>query len=294
MSALSLKITDLMTVNNIKSEAELAKYIKIARNDLHRFLTSRSKNPDKKILNKIAEFFEVSIDELIQDNRVESIYISENERHHNTPGSVLRYLMKDIGDISEGELFRRTGVPQPTIHRILSGATPNPRMDSIEPLAEFFNVTPDQMLGRIPLPRDRIPGTFVALTETKNIVPLLHWSEIVYWPKILKNPDFKTDRNWITSVSGIKGAAFALKITSTDYLPEFRNGTIIIVDSTRTPKNGDFVLGIAKKNNAAVLGQVSLEKNYLVLVALSESCGELVIGRAVDLCGVIAEARHHF
>jgi transcriptional regulator with XRE-family HTH domain len=294
MSVLSLKISDLMNVNNIKSEAELAKIIKIARDDLHRFLTSKSKNPDKKILNKIAEFFEVSVDELIQDNRIESIYISENERHHDSPSSVLRYLMKDIGDISEGELFRRTGVPQPTIHRILSGATPNPRMDSLEPLAEFFNVTPDQMLGRIPLPKDRIPGTFVALTETKNIVPLLHWSEIVYWPKILKNPDFKTDRNWITSESKIKGAAFALKIMSTDYLPEFRNGTIIIVDSNRTPKQGDFALGIAKKNNAAVLGQVSREKNNLVLVSFSESYGELIIGRSVDLCGVITEARHQF
>jgi len=294
MSTLSLKITDLMNLNNIKNETELANYIKVAHEDLRRFLSCKSKNPDKKILKKIANFFELSVDELMQDNRMESIYISDNERYHDSPSSVLRYLMRDIGDISEGELFRRTGVPQPTIHRILSGATPNPRMDSIEPLAEFFNVTPDQMLGRIPLPKDRIPGTFVTLSETKKMVPLLNWSEIVYWPNILKNTDFKTDRNWVTSESGIKGEAFALKITSADYLPEFRNGTIIIIDSNRKPKNGDFAIGVSKKNNTVILGRILIDNDYSIIIPLVGNYSELPIGRAIDVCGIISEAKHRY
>jgi transcriptional regulator with XRE-family HTH domain len=285
---------DLMQQHRIQNDSELARYIKVAHADLKRFLASKTKNPDKIILSKLAAYFEISIDELIQDNRVESIYIAEDNRHHETPGAVLRYLMQEIGNISEGELFRRTGVPQPTIHRILSGATPNPRMDSIEPLAEFFNITSDQMLGRIPLPVDRIPGTFMALRETKKALPLLSWLEVVNWPGLMKNPDFKTNRQWVSSDSGIKGDGFALEMMNTDYLPEFRQGTIIIVDSKRTPKQGDFALGVLKKNNLVVLGQMVIENNSSLLLPLSGSARVLFIDQDVLLRGVIAEAKHQF
>ncbi|MBV8802197.1 MAG: helix-turn-helix domain-containing protein [Gammaproteobacteria bacterium] len=291
MTTLSLKIHHLMELKNI-TEMELSKYIKIPYKEFNHFLSS--KHPDKKILKKIANFFELSVDDLIQDNRMESIYISEGERYHDSPSSVLRYLMHDIGDISEGELFRRTGVPQPTIHRILSGATPNPRIDSIEPLAEFFNVTPDQMLGRIPLPKDRIPGTFIALNETKKIVPLLDWPEIASWPNILKNSNFKTNRTWITSESGIKGEAFAIKIINEDYLPEFRNGTIIIVDVTRIAKSGDFAVGVQNKNNIATLGRILIDNKTSIFIPLIGKYSELFIGRTVNLYGIVAEAKHHY
>ena len=97
MNTLSLKITNLATLNNV-TETELAKHIKMSLGDLHHFLLS--KHPDKKILKKIAQFFEIPVDELIQDNRIESIYIAENERYHDTPSSVLRYLMPD-SDITQ-------------------------------------------------------------------------------------------------------------------------------------------------------------------------------------------------
>jgi len=40
------------------------------------------------------------------------------------------------------ELQRATGVPQPTIHRILTGESRDPRYQTLEPLATFFRVTP--------------------------------------------------------------------------------------------------------------------------------------------------------
>jgi transcriptional regulator with XRE-family HTH domain len=49
--------------------------------------------------------------------------------------------------ISQSALSRATRVPQPTINRILSEVTLNPRYDSIVRLANFFGVTPDSMYG---------------------------------------------------------------------------------------------------------------------------------------------------
>ncbi|OGT42074.1 MAG: hypothetical protein A3F42_07390 [Gammaproteobacteria bacterium RIFCSPHIGHO2_12_FULL_37_34] len=294
MNSLSVKITNLMMINGIANESQLARCVGIYQPTLSRLLAGKIYKPNQRIIRKIAEFFDVSVDHLLVDSPLQSVYISEAERYHGSPSSVLRYLMQDIGNMSEGELSRRTGVPQPTIHRILSGMTPNPRIESIEPLAEFFNISPDQMLGRIPLPKDRISGSFAVTTATKKIVPLLNWMEIAYWPEIIKDPNFKTERNWITSESGIKGSAFALKISNVDYLPEFRKGTVIIIDYTRMPKEGDFVLALLTNKNQIVVGQLSREKKQDTLMPLSQGIKELTINERVKLCGVIAEAKHNF
>jgi len=294
MNSVSLRITNLMMINGISSEAELARCIHVPQATLHRLLAGKTLKPNHKIIKKIAEFFDVSVNHLLVDNPGENIYISEAERYHDSPSSVLRYLMQDIGSLSEGELSRRTGVPQPTIHRILSGMTPNPRMESIEPLAEFFNVSSDQMLGRIPLPKDRVSGSFAATMATKKVVPLLSWMEVAYWPDIVKHPDFKIGREWVTSESGIKGSAFAVKVKSSDYLPDFRAGTTIVVDYSRKPKEGDFILGVMKGKKVAVLGQFMIERSREVLLDLSKNETVLVIGKNVSLCGVIAEAKHKF
>ena len=60
--------------------------------------------------------------------------------------SLLYKLMRQHG-ISQSALSRATGVAQPTINRILCEVTLNPRHDSMERLANFFDVTPDSMYG---------------------------------------------------------------------------------------------------------------------------------------------------
>ena len=140
----------------------------------------------------------------------------------------------------------------------------------------------------------RISGSFSAITATKKVVPLLNWLEVVRWPKIIKKSNFKTERDWVTSESGIAGSAFALKITTTDYAPEFRKGSTIIVDCSRSLKEGDFVLGIQTKNNIVLLGEFIVEKNKKLLRLFSQLEKEFQIDKAVTLCGVIAEAKHSF
>lgn len=53
-------------------------------------------------------------------------------------------LMRDQG-LSQSALSRATGVPQPTINRILSEVTREPRRDSVVRIANYFNVTPESL-----------------------------------------------------------------------------------------------------------------------------------------------------
>jgi transcriptional regulator with XRE-family HTH domain len=48
-------------------------------------------------------------------------------------------------NLSQSALSRATNVPQPTINRILSGVTREPRRDSVVRLAAFFKVTPESL-----------------------------------------------------------------------------------------------------------------------------------------------------
>ena len=50
------------------------------------------------------------------------------------------------------DLARKLGIPQPTMHRIVTGKSPNPHKSNLEPLAEYFDVTVAQLKGEDPLP----------------------------------------------------------------------------------------------------------------------------------------------
>lgn len=56
----------------------------------------------------------------------------------------LAKLMRDKG-LSQSALSRATGVPQPTINRILSEVTREPRRDSVVRIANYFGITPESL-----------------------------------------------------------------------------------------------------------------------------------------------------
>src|SRR5471032_772115 len=64
--------------------------------------------------------------------------------------TVLRALLDQHG-ISPTELHRRTGVPQSTLSRILSGKIVDPSDKHISKIAEYFGISTDQLRGRAPV-----------------------------------------------------------------------------------------------------------------------------------------------
>ena len=53
--------------------------------------------------------------------------------------------------INESELARRVNLPKATINRITSGRTPDPRASTLIAIAEYFNISVDQLMGKKPL-----------------------------------------------------------------------------------------------------------------------------------------------
>lgn len=62
----------------------------------------------------------------------------------------LSLLMSEKG-IKSAELARKTGIGQPVIYRLMTGTTDNPQIQTLKPIADFFEVSIDQLLGLSPL-----------------------------------------------------------------------------------------------------------------------------------------------
>lgn len=63
---------------------------------------------------------------------------------------ILRNLMLNA-KISEYELAKKTGVPQPSINKILNGKNTNPKISTLRPLAQHFMITISELIGETPL-----------------------------------------------------------------------------------------------------------------------------------------------
>src|SRR3990167_1974125 len=74
------------------------------------------------------------------------------------------------------ELARRINLPQPTVHRIATGACEHPHISSLAPIAHFFSISIDQLKGHEPIP----------WLDRASKVPLLTWEDVLHWP-IKKN-----------------------------------------------------------------------------------------------------------
>ncbi|WP_199102385.1 helix-turn-helix transcriptional regulator [Aquitalea sp. ASV11] len=90
--------------------------------------------------------------------RIELQYVSEFHTN-NSPTYSCEMDIKDIlaalmnhHKISQNYLAEVTGVPQPTIYRILNGSSKEPRNSNVKKLASYFGISAAQLLGEEPMP----------------------------------------------------------------------------------------------------------------------------------------------
>lgn len=160
---------------------------------------------------------------------------------------ILKSLMKQKA-ISSSELARRTGIAQPVIYRIASGETDNPKLNTIIPLAKYFDVSIDHLVyGLATKQHDELKTTDEPKENSK--VPLLTWEQI-------KNKNLFEIHNWYTCHSKTSKHAFSVIIKNDAFLPNFPPETIMIFDPEKIPTNKDIILAIYK-NEATI-------KEYLV------------------------------
>lgn len=144
--------------------------------------------------------------------------------HHLS--NVLEQLMKQKG-MTDNELASKTNLPTSSITKLRLKYSANPTIETILPIAEYFGIDVEQLLGRKP-----IEGIELALPQPKTAsfeVPMIEMSEIQDWLSTGSLTD-EQKRQYIVTGTPVSDRAFALTVKGSMITPIFQEGAILIFD----------------------------------------------------------------
>lgn len=151
---------------------------------------------------------------------------------------VLKRLML-ISKLTESELARRTGIAQPVIHRLSSGETDNPKIDTLIPIANYFKLDLSELIGEHPLPpqyAEKQVITPASVIQYWQKVPLLEWEQVRHWLDTRHAIQPIRDIGTPLELSEI---AFAVECQDHSLHPTIPMGSALIFEPERNPKHGD-------------------------------------------------------
>lgn len=193
---------------------------------------------------------------------------------------ILNQLMADK-KIRVAELARRIHLPQPTVHRIATGACEHPHLSSLEPIATFFSISVSQLKGLEPIPR----------LDHACKIPLLTWEEALGWPtkkKLLTHDDY------ILTDAIVGNHGYALKIKDASMDPVFPKDTILIADPDKPAKDRGFVIVKLANYPQAIFRQLLLDAGDRYLKSLSPDLEQYKMTRLDDedhILSVVVQAK---
>lgn len=199
---------------------------------------------------------------------------------------VLKFLL-ERHQLTETELSRRINLGQPVIHRIASGETRNPKLETLSPIANYFQISINQLIGDEPLPlvHNELSD---ALPAQLRSVPLLSWDQVSHWPKLKKMP-IGSDCVYTDLVLSQQG--FAVKVQDTTMRPRFPEETLLLVEPEIKPTDRSYVIFKMAHKPQAVFRQFFTDGNSYYLNPMNPAFEKLVIG-SEDIClGVVVQIR---
>ncbi len=152
-------------------------------------------------------------------------------------------------DLKSAELDRQTGLPQPTVHRIVEGESTRPHQDSLEALAKFFNLTIPQLKGLEPIEELQTkPET--TLPEGWHKIPMYTWEDVLNYAKSNKTEIQKGIAETLTNAD-VNDTGFLIELTDESMSPQFAAGTEIIVNTEYEPMDREMVVVYLKRYDKA-------------------------------------------
>ena len=213
---------------------------------------------------------------------------------------VLRYLLSSH-DLRPADLAKVTGVPQPTVHRMVKGICPRPHKSSMLPIANYFAISIDQLTGNEPL-----YGLSLYTLKQRDgwtKIPLLDWQQLSSWP----NLDIRHDTQYtktakqinpqqttFTEVS-VTHRAFAVDLNdNSNSIPLlFSVGTRLLFEPRLKAKNHDFIL-LRHSKHTVLFCQFLLKGNnryYQVSNTQTNTTTIHPIEQDNEILGILIESR---
>jgi SOS-response transcriptional repressor LexA len=197
----------------------------------------------------------------------------------------LQILIKNQ-NVTISELGRYTKVPVTTLKRIKFNQNANPTLATLIPVANFFSVTLNQLVGIDPLPERKMIGKYATKGDEWTHIPIISWSEAINWEGNLEEKNFEV----ISTDIKIGKNSFALKIENDDW-NNFLKDSILIIDSTLVPQNRDYVVVYKKGQHKATFKELLLDEENMYLKPLNRDFNTVLMGNNYKILGVMVQVR---
>lgn len=200
-------------------------------------------------------------------------------------GNILQMLM---GNMSEGALAKAVNVPKATIHRVLSGITPDPRAGTLLPIAQYFNITIEQLMGIMELPKNS------PLISTRSLdaveMPFVLFDKLEEWLK----ENYKPEKFYEITSFGKKPIdtnCFITQMCSDEMAPLFSSKTYLIIRKQNNVNIDDVALVFNTNNNSFLVRKYIELKGEKYLFPANSSYNVVDFDHKIKLVGIVLEGR---
>lgn len=207
-------------------------------------------------------------------------------------GAVLKRLLFQK-DIRGADLARAVDLPLPTIHRLLTGKSTRPYQSSIKPIADYFGITPEQLLGVQPLfPDDTLekPAKSAATPADSSaafqLIPIWSWQDL---------SEASPQAEKTLAVGNMSLAAFALIMPDFSMEPLFEKGCTLIFDPQVKSVDRSYVL--LKTANTYLFRQLLVDAEHQYIKSLNpdiSASSMRLLGADERIIACLVETRSHF
>jgi SOS-response transcriptional repressor LexA len=179
---------------------------------------------------------------------------------------------------------------QPVIHRIWSGETTNPKIETLRPIAKYFGVSISALVGDEPLPTEYIPGSYNANITSSKRVPILKWNQVLDLPNLPKTSPQMRIPTLLTEVD-VGPNGYAVTIEDTSMEPYFRSGTRLIANYDLKPRSGDFVIVQIEGQKQPHFKQLVMDGNQSYLKPFHPDFKAFPLDREHRFLGVVVQTQ---
>lgn len=196
-------------------------------------------------------------------------------------------------NVKTTELAKKINIPQQTLQRIVSGVSPNPHSSTLKPIANYFDVSIDQLTGTEQLPESYLP--FPAVRFKGNLqhrvreIPLLTWEQLDYFFTQKKDHD-----NKIIITVDLNEKCFGLIMNDSSMDPYFSQGTLLIMDPEKTFNDRSFILVKLYHEKIYLFRQLLMDGQHKYLKPLNPDLKIFkmkLLNEKDHVLGVLVEAR---
>jgi transcriptional regulator with XRE-family HTH domain len=207
-------------------------------------------------------------------------------------GNTLKKLLFER-DMKPIDLAREVNMPPPTIHRLITGKSTRPYRSSLKPIADFFSVTIDQLLGENPLEvkNDLVSAQSDTVGNKVKIIPVRDWDTL----KDETQPLSKQGEIIVTNDTDEN--AFALIMADTSMEPLFPRGCILIFEPGLKPVDRSYILVKLSDTNNYVFRQLLIDLDHQYLKPLNPELSTFkmrLLEKNDSILACLIESRQNF